>query len=89
MFHFPPLTSNSDVILQFYLGPGVALGFDYHPIYWSEHHHEANFAVRCPFGLDLWLQRAPLEFFLEIGPELWLVGPWADLLATIGFRYYF
>ncbi len=75
--------------LELYVGVGPKLGF-----WFSDHDRKTNdglrIGVRAPLGLRFELEKAPVDFFLEIAAGLWAIGGVDfDIDAALGARYYF
>ena len=88
--HIVELTSGGGVAIPFRAGIG---GF-FTTGYWrwddGSEDYDVVVGARVPFGLDFDLERAPLQFYLEIAFDVTLAPPLrfgGD--GGIGFRYYF
>jgi hypothetical protein len=95
LWHSTPLVSNGDLELPLYIGGGAQLafwndGYYYHRHwgYWGDR-DGFNMGLRMPLGMAVWLRKVPLEVHLELGPELWLLGPSMGLFGALGVRNYF
>ncbi len=86
-FHADYLFHNFDLIraterFPIYYGPGISfnyLDYDYMQV-----------GVRGQLGIAWMPRRAPMDLFLEIAPTLYIFpGPYPDVNASIGARYYF
>jgi len=82
--------------LPVYVGVGLAIAsWHDNAVYWNGRRlvsygsTGADLGLRVPFGIAFWLRKLPLEFYLEFGPDIWLVDLNAGLFATLGFRFYF
>lgn len=89
LFNLAELANTRDLSLQFYLGVGAQFAAGHPHWYYDWGHDRGNLAVRVPVGLAMWLNRAPLEFYFELGPEVWLLEPFGSVFSTVGFRVYF
>lgn len=88
-FHLTELTSGNGVTIPFRIGIGGFLGsWNYG---WSGRwDYGVVIGARVPFGLDFDLESAPVQFYLEVAPQVTVLPPLgigAD--GGIGFRYYF
>lgn len=90
-WHLTELASGGGVAIPFRIGVGGFLGtFGYG---WYDRRYDRSDLVvgaRVPFGLDFDLERAPVQFYVELAPEITILPPlrigWD---AGIGVRYYF
>jgi hypothetical protein len=95
LWHTDSLVSNDSLQLPLYLGAGLQFGFwdsgiryDWRFGYYGS--TSTNWGLRVPFGIALWLARVPLEFYAELGPEIWFgYYPFVNVFGTIGGRFYF
>ncbi len=72
-----------DSPLNYYLGPGLFLGFIDHP-----RNDEVTFGISGQFGLNYFIDR--FEIFVQLTPRLQLVEETdGDMGGGIGARYYF
>ncbi len=91
-WHLVELTSGGGVAIPFRIGVGGFLNtFDYD--YWDNDYYLDNdlaVGVRVPFGLDFDLESAPVQFYIELAPEITILPPLYILGdGGIGVRYYF
>jgi hypothetical protein len=73
--------------VPFYCGVGGRVGFDEGN---RRHNGETRAGVRFPLGVTYFLERAPVDVFVEVVP-VFDVAPRTDLElgAAVGIRYYF
>ncbi len=90
LFHFDAFKPRS-VELPLYVGiGGKIVFFDRDNGRFRDDDDDFGLALRIPLGISLLLKSAPLEFFVEIVPGLFILpGTNADLDAGLGARYYF
>lgn len=94
LYHIGPLLSDANLAIPIYLGGGAALTtwdrWGWYDRWGRRHRGGVNVALRGVVGAAVWLKKVPLEFFVEVGPEFWIVyGPDIDPFGSIGVRYYF
>ena len=95
LMHFDVFNlKTSNVDLPIYVGIGGKLGFFEHDHDNDRHGHdnddELGLGLRIPVGISCLLAKAPLEFFLEIAPAIWLIPSTdAHVDAGLGARFYF
>ena len=69
--------------LPVYIGVGGLARF-------RDHHHDNEFGVRMPVGLDYMFESSPVDVFVEIAPAVDLApAVRADITGGIGIRYWF
>lgn len=89
LFHFDVFKPRS-VELPLYAGIGGKFVFFDNDRGRFDNDDDFGLAVRIPLGISLLLKSAPLEFFLEIVPGLFIIPSTnADLDGGIGARFYF
>ncbi len=94
LFHTNSLITDANIALPLYFGAGVNVatwswGWNDR---WGRRYYNggADLGIRGVGGAALWLKKVPLEFFVEIGPELWVLhGPRLQFFGSVGVRYYF
>ena len=92
------LRLHADVLWHFGVAQWPAAGLDLYvgvgPVLASHHHRRDNdglgLGARAPFGAALTFTGAPIDVFLEIAADLWLIDHvHLGLDAAIGVRYWF
>ena len=89
-WHVVELTSGGGVAIPFRVGVGGFLGTFRYGWYRGVYASDLVVGVRVPIGLDFDLETAPVQFYVEIAPEVTILPPLAvggD--GGIGVRYYF
>lgn len=88
--HFAPLTEGRGVSIPWRVGIG---GFINSGDYWVFDRYVGKGAIlgaRAPIGLDFDLERAPVQFYVEVALDLSLIpGVAGGLDAGLGGRFYF
>ncbi len=97
LWHFDAFNSS---IVKMYAGPGLVLGFGSRSSgvvfyknrgrgFYYRDSDSFGMAVRMMFGLNIIPRRAPLEFFLEVGPLVGVVPDFgAAFTGALGARFY-
>lgn len=87
-WHFTELARGHGVTIPARVGIG---GFFTNGYYrWSDRYYDAVVGARVPFGIDFDLDRAPLQFYIEIAPQITVAPPFrVGFDGAIGVRYYF
>jgi hypothetical protein len=88
-WHLTELTSGGGVAIPFRIGVG---GFLDTTDYGWDADWDEDFALgaRVPFGLDFDLESAPVQFYVELAPEVFVLPPIEfEWDAGVGVRYYF
>lgn len=91
-WHLVELTSGGGVAIPFRVGVGGFLGTFAYGWYDRRGYFGGDIVVgaRVPIGLDFDLERAPVQFYVELAPEVTILPPLAiGWDAGIGVRYYF
>ena len=89
-WHLVELTSGGGVAIPFRIGVGGFLGTGYRDGYWYDRGGDLSLGARVPFGLDFDLERAPVQFYIELAIRIVIFpGIYPDGDGGIGFRYYF
>ena len=96
LWHHSVLATESDFDLGWHVGVGGAIADGWYGWHWGNHGHYYSYyddfalAARIPIGLDMDLNKAPLQIFGNLALNLWVTaGMEADLGAAFGLRYYF
>lgn len=87
-FHIAELIDEAELVMPFRVGIGGFLATGQYG--WGRYSEDVFLGVRVPFGLDLDLHSAPVQFYLEVAFDMTIYpGIWAGLDAGLGVRYYF
>jgi len=90
------MKDTSEMTLDMYLGAGGVVGFirTYHTGYYRREFEDDEMGfvgARMPFGIDCRLRKTPLEFGLELAPEIlmtpYFVSPWLEGYVFVRFLF--
>jgi hypothetical protein len=88
-WHLVELTSGGGVAIPFRIGVGGFVG-TYGNGYYYDRYGDLSLGARVPFGLDFDLERAPVQFYIELAIRIHVYpGFYPDGDGGIGARYYF
>lgn len=90
LWHPSVLVSESDFEIPWHVGIGPVFWSGYWGPFDGPHGGEGAVGVRVPVGLDLDLRTAPVQIFLDVALNFYVIpATFADVGGAIGARYYF